>query len=312
MAEHFVQPPHWEWYIIGYFFCAGLAGGAYTIGTMLRLWGTPREEGVARIAFLIAFPLVVLCGILLTIDLGQPLRFWHMMVNTTPGATGLNFLYWSPISLGTWVLLIFGLFSFVSFLEALALEGRIRAPGLTRALSGRGGLVLDVVGTIFALFLASYTGVVLSVSNQPVWSDSWAIGGLFVASALSGSAALLALLGRNTAGAESSEPRLQAADGYFALIELVMIAVFFLTLSPAGTLGKTLSGIWLVVWLLIVASLVPPMFGAFANGRGLQLASSTGAVGTTVARAGMSTASAVFVLVGVLLMRIAVILSAQW
>jgi formate-dependent nitrite reductase membrane component NrfD len=312
MAEHFVQPPHWEWYIVGYFFCAGLAGGAYTIGTMLRLWGSPRDEGVARLAFLVAFPLIVVCGILLTIDLGQPLRFWHMMVNTTPGEAGLNFKYWSPISLGTWALLIFGLFSFVSFLEALALDGRIRLPWLTRVLAGRGGLVFDIAGSLFALFLASYTGVVLSVSNQPVWSDSWAVGGLFVASALSGSAALLALLARNRAGTESSESRLQVADGYFALIELVMIVAFFFTLASAGTLGKTLSGIWLVLWLLVVASLVSPMFSAFAGGRGLQLASNAGSVGTTVAGAGMTTASAVFVLVGVLFMRIAVILSAQW
>jgi polysulfide reductase chain C len=312
MAEHFVQPPHWEWYIVGYFFCAGLAGGVYTIGTMLRLWGSPRDEGVARLGFLIAFPLVIVCGILLTIDLGQPLRFWHMMVNTTPGEAGLNFKYWSPISVGTWALLLFGVFSFVSFLEALALDGRIRLPALTRALRGTVGQAFDIVGSLVALFLASYTGVVLSVSNQPVWSDSWAVGGLFVASALSGSAALLALLAHYRAGAESSEPRLQMADGYFALIELVMIVVFFLTLASAGTLGKTLSGIWLVLWILVLASLVPPLVSGFAGGRRVQLASSAGTVVASSATAGMSIASAVIVILGVLLMRIAVIFSAQF
>lgn len=312
MAEHFVQPPHWEWYIVGYFFLAGLAGGAYTLGTMLRLWGTPRDEGVARLGFLIAFPLVVVCGILLTIDLGQPLRFWHMMINTTPGETGLNFKYWSPISLGTWALLLFGVFSFVSFLEALALDGRIRLPALTRALSGSAGRVFDVIGSLVALFLASYTGVVLSVSNQPVWSDSWTVGGLFVASALSGSAALLALLARSRPEAESVEPRLQTAEGYFALIELAMIVVFFLTLASAGTLGRTVSGIWLVLWILVLASLVPPLAAGFAGGRRLQLASGDGALVTSSASARMSTASAIGVILGVFLMRIAVIFSAQF
>ena len=119
MAQHFVQPPRWEWYIVSYFFLAGLAGGSYALGTMLRLWGSRRDEGTARIAFLVAFPLVVVCAILLTIDLGQPLRFWHMLINTTPGTGGLNFKYWSPISIGSWALSIFGLFTFVSFLEAL-------------------------------------------------------------------------------------------------------------------------------------------------------------------------------------------------
>ena len=38
LAEHFVAPPHWEWFILGYFFLAGISGGAYTLGTLLRLF----------------------------------------------------------------------------------------------------------------------------------------------------------------------------------------------------------------------------------------------------------------------------------
>jgi formate-dependent nitrite reductase membrane component NrfD len=45
MTEHFVAPPLWEWYIVWYFFLGGLAGGAYLIGTLLRLVGDPRDEG---------------------------------------------------------------------------------------------------------------------------------------------------------------------------------------------------------------------------------------------------------------------------
>ena len=33
MAQHFVAPPQWEWYIVWYFFLGGLAGGAYLLGT---------------------------------------------------------------------------------------------------------------------------------------------------------------------------------------------------------------------------------------------------------------------------------------
>lgn len=311
MAEHFVRPPQWEWYIVGYFFLAGLAGGSYTLATMLRLWGSPRDEGTVRVAFLTAFPLVVVCGILLTVDLGQPLRFWHMMINTTPNETGLNFKYWSPISLGTWALLIFSIFSFVSFLEALALDGRLRFAALTRALGGSAGQAFNVIGSLVALFLASYTGVVLSVSNQPVWSDSWAVGALFVASALSGSAAFLSWLSRYRRDAAASEARLHEADRYFAFLELVAIIVFFVTLSLAGTLGKTLSGIWLVLWILVLASLVVPLTG-FAGGRRVQYASSAGTVVTAGAAVGTSAASAVVVVLGVLLMRIAVIFSAQF
>jgi formate-dependent nitrite reductase membrane component NrfD len=263
---------------------------------MLHLWGSPRDEATARVAFWTAFPLVIVCGILLTIDLGQPLRFWHMMVNTTPGETGLNFKYWSPISLGTWALLLFGIFSFVSFLAALARRGT--SP------------IFEVIGSLVALYLASYTGVVLSVSNQPVWSDSWAVGGLFVASALSGSAALLTLLARRVGG-EWSEPRLHLAEQYFAVLEAVLIVIFLVTVAQAGTLGKTFSGVWLVLWILVFVSLIPPLQG-FLGGRRLQLVSGPGSVVTTGAAAGMSTASAIIVLAGVLLMRYVVIFSAQF
>src|SRR2546429_6743362 len=71
--EHFVVPPNWEWYILLYFFFAGLAGGAFVIGTMLRLWGNAADWVTSRIAFLISLPLLLICPILLTLDLGKPL-----------------------------------------------------------------------------------------------------------------------------------------------------------------------------------------------------------------------------------------------
>ncbi len=262
MAEHFVRPPLWEWYILGYFFLAGLTGGCYALGTMLRLWGGPRGEAAARIAFLVAFPLFVLCPVLLTVDLGQPLRFWHMLVSTTPGQAGLAFKYWSPMSVGSWALVAYGLFTFVSFLEALAL-GR-SAPGaspsgLPRALAGGVGRLFNIVGALLGLFVASYTGVLLSVSNQPVWSDTWTLGGLFLASGLSASAALLAGFVHGRKDAAPTEAQLRQADGYFALLELVLIILFLVTLASAGTVSAVLAAPWLVLWLLVAVGLVPPL-----------------------------------------------------
>jgi formate-dependent nitrite reductase membrane component NrfD len=295
MAEHFVQPPHWEWYIAGYFFLAGLAAGAYTLATLLRLSGRPADEDVIRLAYLSAFPLTIACAILLTIDLGQPLRFWHMMIDTTPGAGGINFKYWSPISLGTWALLVFGAFSVLSFIEALT--GRIRVP-----------LLVTAVGSIVALFLASYTGVVLSVSNQPVWSDSWAIGGLFVASAMSGSAALLLLFSKRTSGADETAARLEESERYFALLELALIAIFFITLASAGTLGKTLGMPWGMLWLLVIVSILPP-FAGFVNRRGMRI-TSDGTVSLASER--VAAIVPVAVIAGVFLLRVTVIFSAQF
>lgn len=309
LAVHFSQPPDWRWYILGYFVFAGLAGGAYTLGTLLRLLGRPADESAARLCFLVALPLTILCPILLTLDLGQPLRFWHMMVDTGAGGAGLNFAYLSPMSMGVWGLLVFGVFSAISFLEALALDGR-RYPlsgVVTRVLSGTVGRVVNVVGTVFALFVAGYTGVLLSVSNQPVWSDTYALGGLFLASGLSGAAALATLLMRWRRSAEASEEVIGAADGWFAAIELLFIVVLFVTLANAGQLATAAGVPWLVLWAIVVISLVPPLAGRLGGG----LAIGAGGAAVLTRARESATAISLLVLVGVIALRIAVLWSAQ-
>ena len=89
------------------------------------------------------------------------------------------------MSVGAWALLVFGFFVFVSFVDAWLSRGGPFIPLFINR-------VFNVLGSLVGLFVASYTGVLLSVSNQPVWSDTWALGGLFLASGLSGAAALYA------------------------------------------------------------------------------------------------------------------------
>jgi polysulfide reductase chain C len=291
MAQHFVHPPNWTWYIVSYFFLAGLAGGSYVLATILRLWGSQRDEAVIRLGYLLPLPLCVLCAIFLTLDLGRPMAFWHMLINTTPGNGGLNFKYWSPMSVGVWVLSIFGLFSLLAFLEGL---GRLRPMPS----------IVTIVGSLFGLFLAGYTGVLLSVSNQPLWSDTYALGGLFLASGLSGSAALLVWFGHYVNGDPSTEARLEAADGYFAILELLFILAFFVTVAMAGTIGRTLSGIWIVLWILVLVSLIPAIRGAFTR--------TTVSGSGTVAIAQAAIVMPIVVLIGVFLMRIVIVFSAQF
>src|SRR2546428_11190167 len=155
-AEHFASSPEWQWWILGYFFCGGIAGGSYALGTLLRFAGDPRDESAARIAFIASFIALIPCPIFLTLDLGQPLRFWHMLVDASDG--GLAFKFWSPMSVGSWALLLFGLFSFVSFLAAAAEVGRLRAASpVARALRGGAGLVWNAIGTVFGLFIGGGT-----------------------------------------------------------------------------------------------------------------------------------------------------------
>jgi formate-dependent nitrite reductase membrane component NrfD len=306
LAEHFARAPEWGVWILLYFFFAGIAGGAYVIATIVRLRGGVASP-VARTGYLIALPCVLLCPVFLTIDLGQPLRFWHMMLDTTPGELGLNFNTATPMSLGVWGLLVFGFFSLVSFLAELEAGWARPARILLR---GPLGTAFAAVGSLFGLFVAGYTGVLLSVSNQPVWSDTPVLGGLFLASGMSGAAAAIGLLlGRRGRSAPGDVEGLDQADSYFAALELLLLVIFFVTVAIAGTLGTALRMPWTLLWLIAILSLAFPLAGLVGRDVRVQPGSGVAAGARALRTSGAMTA--VGVLVGVLALRAAVIFSAQ-
>jgi hypothetical protein len=157
--------------------------------------------------------------------------------------------------------------------------------------------------------------VLLAVSNQPVWSDTWTLGGLFLASALCGSVALLTFAIRYRPAAQVSAGVLLLCERLFSLLELALIVLFVLTLIPAGTLDDAFGFPWFLLWLVAFAGLVPGLRGLVTNrlavtGEGAVVAQPGGAE----TAAGSSLASVAvpgLILLGVLALRAAVILSAQ-
>src|SRR5262245_5269182 len=174
-STFFSLPPHWRWLLATYFFVGGLAGGSYFLAALIDFFGRPEDRPLARTGYLIAFPCVVISGILLIVDLGRPERFWHMLIESNTGQP--MFKFYSPMSAGAWGLLVFGVFSFVSFLGALARSGRISWRVAQRF--GRPGLfsrVRSATGALLGLYIAGYTGVLLATTNRPIWSDSPMLG----------------------------------------------------------------------------------------------------------------------------------------
>jgi formate-dependent nitrite reductase membrane component NrfD len=307
--QHFAGSPDWTWYILFYFFLAGLSGGSYLIATLFRLRGDPVDEPAARLGYYAAFPPMLISPLLLALDLGKPWRFWHMLWNTTPDEPGLNFKYWSPMSVGAWALTVFGAIATVSFVEVLVRDRVIRirlADRAVRLLDGLPGKVFNVVGAAFGLFVAGYTGVLLSVSNQPVWSDTWALGGLFLASGLAGSAALLILLTRFRRAARASVERLERAERLYAPLELALIVVFVLTL-PRAALTEVFGFPWILLWVVAFVGLLPA-FAPLVTAR--RAVTADGSV-TTVMVARTAIAAPSLVLLGILALRAAIIFSIQ-
>lgn len=285
----YTQPPNWEWLIILYFFFGGIASGAYAISVLIDFSAAPEDRLVSRIGYLVAFPLVIVSGLLLTFDLGQPLRFWHMLIASQTG--DLMFKWWSPMSVGSWALLIFGAFSFVSFLGAVGVRPLAHLPA-----RGPLGALFGAVGALFGLFIAGYTGVLLSTSNQPVWADSQLLGALFLASAASTALALLVLLVEQRHGGHGVLARLELADNWVMGIELVIIVAFLATLG--GLTGRFILSAWgalLIVGVGLLGNVAPLVIHRLGRAATVQAASY----------------AAVLALVGGFLLRFAIIMGGQ-
>ena len=133
--------------------------------------------------------------------------------------------YWSPMSVGSWALLLFGLFSGLSFVGVLAEEGRFGLGRFSRQAAylhrGPVGYGFENLGTLVGFFIAAYTGALLTATNQPIWSDSTWIAPLFLASAAStGISTLMLILILRRAAPESSIRRLELTDRWAMVLEL--------------------------------------------------------------------------------------------
>jgi formate-dependent nitrite reductase membrane component NrfD len=245
----FTASPEWHWLVVLYFFFGGIAGGSYFIAAMLDLFGSEADRPLARLGYYVALPAVVLCAPLLIVDLNRPERFWHMLVQSETWLP--MFKAWSPMSVGSWALTFFGAFALLSFLGCLWQPFRfVRRDPLRQ--------VVAVLGAGFAFFLASYTGVLLSVTNRAIWADSNLIGLLFLSSAASTAAALLLLLGhRRRAVASASLDKLSTFDNWVMLVELVALVAFVLSLGALARLWLSSWGLALVLGVLVVGILLP-------------------------------------------------------
>ena len=236
-----LKSPDWHLLIVWYFFLGGIAGGAYFTAAIADNFGSSRDKSVFRIGYVLALLLIGLCGILLILDLGTPSRFLNMV---------MNFKFWDPMSIGAWMLGLFGFFAFVS--SALSFVGGDGVAPLRRKLS--------LIGTISGFFIAAYTGVLLSATALPLWSNARLMGALFLASGAStGMAAISLLLYLSGESAGDGFKKVKRADRYAIMFEILVLAAFLVLLG--GAAGPLVSGhLALLFWGgLVVVGLVIPL-----------------------------------------------------
>src|SRR6516164_7027890 len=166
----------------------GMATGLFMAAAVRELAAPAVFTEVAKLAYPVALVLLLVDLGLLVSDLGDSLRFHHMLRVFKPG---------SPMSVGTWCLTIFSLpLTAAAGLSLLAFFGWDFEWAR---------LLAVIVGLLPAFGSAAYKGVLLSTNAQPGWKDARWMGGYLTNSALLlGCAELLvlsALMGQTQATA---------------------------------------------------------------------------------------------------------------
>lgn len=252
----------WSWQIAVYLWLGGMAGGAYCAAFLIDRVGGRRQKELLQIATWIGVPMVLLGSLLLTVELGLGVRFWHIFT---------RFFTLSPMSIGSWLLLLWPIvaIAMIALWFAEAFEPEEQQTGMfARVASWIRPLVpaIDILSWfafVLSVLLIAYTGVLLSATNQPLWSDNLLLPALFVASAVSTGIAVLvvALLLRRRRPFRALD-YLSRADPVVGIIELVILVAFLVALGPArqviisGTLGVLF---W--VGAVLVGMLVPLALG---------------------------------------------------
>ena len=215
----------WRWEIIWYFFFGGLAAGCYIIATIGSLFGSREDRAVVRAGYYLSLLSVLPCPPLLIKDLGRPERFLHML---------RVFKVKSPMSMGTWALMSFGILSGITAVIQAARDGILGRWWGSRLLAALPQRLIALPATAVGFFVAGYTGVLLTATSVPLWSRSKLLGGIFISSAMSTSTALISLVLRLTHAPASVLHKLERLEWAALLVELTGLCAFLRTSGRAA------------------------------------------------------------------------------
>ena len=165
-----VKEPVWQPEIPFYFFFGGIAGASAVLHAVAGLMG---NRTLARRSLLIGAAADVVSPILLVSDLGRPERALNMF---------RVFKVTSPMSVGSWILLVSGGASNTA--AALELVGKLKPVKVAA----------ELVSALAGPPLATYTGTLLADTSIPVWHEArHELPWLFGASAASSAGAVAAI-----------------------------------------------------------------------------------------------------------------------
>jgi Ni/Fe-hydrogenase subunit HybB-like protein len=230
-----------------------LSTGLFLAAAVCELARAEVFAPVARLAYPVALAFLLADLVCLVLDLGDPLRFHHMLRVFKPG---------SPMSLGVWSLTAYAL-----PLTAAAALGLV--PGDDAALDGARRAAV-IVGLVPALTAAVYKGVLFSTTAQPGWSGARWLGGYFTSSGLVlGCGELLAL--SVLAGHERAAVILRPALALLLVLSLVPLGLLLAEFRAGLPGGRARQRLRHTAALAVVVGVLVPLALVLLSGESLVL-----------------------------------------
>jgi formate-dependent nitrite reductase membrane component NrfD len=258
----------WNWIVAVDLFAAGLSAGAFIISATAYFLGRERYENITKIgAYIAPFPVII--GILALIyDLERPHLFWKLFLTFQPN---------SVMSLGSWLLLFFSLFSVAHLylwlperFDYLKIIPAIRSSKSLSRFQGDNlakmrGLVAGF-GIPISIGVGIYTGVLLGALNaRPFWNNPMLPMLFLISAMMTGSAAICfvgcfikGFRGMTRENVNTNKFMIHSID--FTLMVFSMIAVFLFILGLYVSPRSSVAAVHLIMggeftllfWILVV------------------------------------------------------------
>jgi hypothetical protein len=231
--------PGWHGIIAWDALLNGMATGLFLAAAVSELAAPALFMHVAKIAYPVALVLLLVDLGLLVLDLGDPLRFHHMLRVLKLG---------SPMSVGTWCLTIFSLpltaAAGLSVLSVLGFDFKWAR------------IIAVVLGLLPGFGSAAYKGVLLSTNAQPGWKDARWLGGYLTNSALLMGCGELLVLSALMQQVQAISI-LRTAFIVMLVLNVIPLGLLFVNLQPTHAQLYTRGQQWRAGGLIVAATMIP-------------------------------------------------------
>jgi Polysulphide reductase, NrfD len=253
-AQDVTKVPGWHGLVAWDLLFNNLTTGLFLFAAVGELASPGLLGPVAKAAYPVALVCLLTDLMMLVLDLGDPLRFHHMLRVFKPS---------SPMSLGTWSLTVYSLpLTLIVAIEAAQALGMLPSGSTTLEWIRKSAVVFGLLPAFGSL---AYKGVLFSTTSQPGWKDARWLGGCMANSALLlGCAELLAV--SVLTGNARAATTLRTVAAVLLLLNVIARGLLFMELRETLSRIYRDQQVYLALMLTFVGGTLVPLILLLAGG----------------------------------------------